>query len=79
MTNSLPPDDDAPLRRPASIGASIRAVAWSFFGVRSGRGQDQDVRRLNPVVVILTGVALAALFVIALLLIVRWVVTGSSH
>jgi ABC-type Fe3+-siderophore transport system permease subunit len=77
LNDLLPPDDSAPHQRRASIGASIRAVLWSFFGVRSSRGQDEDMRSLNPAVVILTGVAVAALFVIVLLLIVRWVVAGA--
>jgi hypothetical protein len=38
-------------------------VAWSFFGVRR-RADYEDVRKLNPVHVIVAGVIGAALFVL---------------
>jgi Protein of unknown function (DUF2970) len=60
--------------RPASFLQTIKAVAWSFFGVRKQAGYEQDVQRLNPVHVIVAGLVAAALFVITLVLIVRWVV-----
>lgn len=53
---------------------TARAVLWSFFGVRGRAGHENDMARLHPVYVILTGVALAALFVMGLLTLVRWVV-----
>jgi Protein of unknown function (DUF2970) len=63
--------------RPASLAQTAKAVAWSFFGVRKRAGYEQDVQRLNPVHVIITGLAAAALFVLSLLMIVRWVVGGA--
>ncbi|MCU0965108.1 MAG: DUF2970 domain-containing protein [Burkholderiaceae bacterium] len=60
--------------RPASLLQTFRAVAWSFFGIRRSAGHDQDMRTLNPVHVILAGVISAALFVLALVLLVRWVI-----
>ena len=65
---------DEPHREPARAGfaATMRAVLWSFFGVR--RKSDHDAARLNPVAVIVAGVVAAALFVFVLLLIVRSVV-----
>ncbi len=68
------PMTEPPTPPRASIAQTIKAVAWSFFGVRRGRDHDADMARLNPVAVILTGIAAAALFVLILLLIVRWVV-----
>jgi hypothetical protein len=53
---------------------TMRAVAWSFFGVRRAVDLERDAQRLNPVHVVLGGVIGAALFVAALLLLVRWVV-----
>ena len=67
---------DATLR-PMSFVQTVKAVGWSFFGVRRRAGYEQDVQRLNPVHVIFAGVLAAALFVIALLVVVRWVV-GSA-
>ena len=60
--------------RPASPLQTFRAVAWSFFGVRRSADHAQDMQRLNPVHVIAAGVVSAAVFVLALVLLVRWVV-----
>ena len=60
--------------RRASPLQTMRAVAWSFFGVRRSAGHAQDMQRLNPVHVIIAGIVGAALFVGALVLLVRWVV-----
>ena len=61
-------------RRKASPLATMRAVAWSFFGVRRASDYEQDLARLNPVHVIIAGLVGAALFVGALMLLVNWVV-----
>jgi hypothetical protein len=63
-----------PSRR-ASFLQTMRAVAWSFFGVRKQSGYEQDVEQLNPVHVIIAGIIAAAIFVIALLLVVKIVVS----
>jgi hypothetical protein len=60
--------------RRGSFLQTARAVAWSFFGVRRSADLAQDVQKLNPVHVIIAGVVGAALFVAALVLLVRWVV-----
>lgn len=60
--------------RPLSFAQTLRAVAWSFFGVRRVAGYEQDAGRLNPVHVIIAGVIGAALFVALLVVVVRWVV-----
>lgn len=62
------------LARRGSFAQTMRAVAWSFFGVRRSREYEQDVSKLNPVHVIVAGVLGAALFIVALVLLVRWVV-----
>ena len=59
----------------AGAWATIRAVLWSFFGVRGRTGHEDDMARLNPIYVILTGLILAALFVLGLIALVRWVVS----
>ena len=60
--------------RKGSFLQTLRAVAWSFFGVRRSAGHAQDVAVLNPVHVVIAGVIGAALFVLALVLLVQWVV-----
>lgn len=61
------------VRRKGSFLQTMKAVAWSFFGVRKGKDYEQDVSQLNPIHVVIAGVLGAAIFVVALLLIVRWV------
>lgn len=61
-------------QRKGSFLGSLRAVAWSFFGVRKGSGYEQDVSKLNPVHVIVAGVILALLFIGGLVLLVNWVI-----
>jgi Protein of unknown function (DUF2970) len=60
--------------RTASPWQTMRAVAWSFFGVRRSAGYQDDVQRLNPVHVVVAGIVGAAIFVALLVLLVRWVV-----
>jgi hypothetical protein len=69
---------NAPLKdavaRKGSFGQTMKAVAWSFFGVRRSAEYERDVSRLNPVHVIIAGVLGAVLFVVALLVLVNWVI-----
>ena len=62
------------LARPMSPWETMRAVLWSFFGVRRRDGYERDVQRLNPVYVIVAGLLAAVLFVLALVVAVQWVV-----
>jgi hypothetical protein len=66
--------EPAPMERQASLFQTVKAVASSFFGVRGRRAHEQDMAKLNPVVVIGVGIALAAVFVLTLITIVRMVV-----
>jgi hypothetical protein len=66
--------EPAPSERQASLLQTVKAVASSFFGVRGRRAHEQDMAKLNPVVVIGVGIALAAVFVLTLITIVRMVV-----
>jgi Protein of unknown function (DUF2970) len=63
-------------QRPASVMQTMRAVAWSFFGVRRRADYEQDVARLNPVHVVIAGILGAALFVLGVFMLVRWVVSS---
>ncbi len=51
----------------------LKAVFWSFFGVRRRRDLESDAT-LNPLHLIAAGVIGAALFIIVLLVVVRAVV-----
>lgn len=63
-------------QRKASFGATVKAVLWSFFGVRKRSEYEKDTQQLNPVHVIITGIVAAAIFVAILLLIVNAVVAN---
>lgn len=58
----------------AGFVQSIKAVAWSFFGVRRRKDHEADVSNLNPVHVVIAGVGMAVIFVLTLVTIVRLVV-----
>ena len=70
------PQSEEPAPRKGSLTRTVRAVGWSFFGVRKGADLDRDVTELNPLHVVVVGVALAAAFVVALVLIVNWVIAS---
>jgi len=59
---------------PVSIVRTFKAVAWSFFGVRKASEHEKDVSQLDPKQVIVAGIVAAALFVLALVMLVNWVV-----
>lgn len=61
-------------QRKMSFGATMKAVFWSFFGVRKRQDYEKDAAQLNPVYVIIAGLIGAALFIAVLIFIVRTVV-----
>ncbi len=64
------------VRRKGSFLRTMRAVAWSFFGVRKSADYEKDVGQLNPVHVIIAGIVGAVLFIVLLLVIVNWVLSS---
>ncbi len=68
------PGKEISARPRAGFAQTVRAVLWSFLGVRRKSDYEKDASRLNPIYVIITGVAAAALFVIVLIVIVNLVV-----
>ena len=64
-------DPDRGPRRKGSFSASMKAVFWSFFGVRKRRDYEDDAANLNPVHVIIAGLLGAAIFVGVLILLVK--------
>jgi len=70
-----PRDSNAsPARRKGSLLRTVRAVAWSFIGLRKGSEYQQDIERLNPIHIIVVGLAAALLLVVGLIVLVNWVV-----
>lgn len=62
-------------RKKANIWRTVKAVAWSFFGVRKGSDYEQDIQSLNPFAIIGVGIAACFVLVVGLMIFVRWVVT----
>ena len=57
-----------------SFVATVKAVLWSFVGVRKNSAYEEDTQNLNPVHVIIAGIIAAVLFVLTLLMLVKIVV-----
>ncbi|MCA3239216.1 MAG: DUF2970 domain-containing protein [Curvibacter sp.] len=66
----------APVSRKGSLWATVKAVAWSFLGVRRSSGLQEDIGRLSPYHVIGVGVAGGVLFVLFLIGLVNWAVAA---
>lgn len=64
------------VQRKMSFWQTLRAVAWSFFGVRKSADYEKDVNQLNPVHLVIAGLIGAAVFVTVLVLLVRWVISS---
>lgn len=62
-------------RKPRAL-QTAGAVFWSFFGVRKRADYEHDVHRLDPRHVVAAGIVGGLLFVLALVLLVRWVVSS---
>jgi hypothetical protein len=60
--------------RKASFGATMKAVFWSFFGVRKRKDYEHDAANLNPFHVIIGALIGVAIFIGILLFVVRMVV-----
>ena len=64
-----------PPKRSLSVWRTVKAVLWSFIGLRSRAEFNKDVAQLNPIHLIAVGLVLALLFVLGLLALVNWVVS----
>ena len=57
-----------------SLLRSLKTVAWSFIGIRSRAGFEEDAAKLNPLHVLLAGVISALFLVVSLIGLATWVV-----
>ena len=58
-------------QRKLSFGATMKAVFWSFFGVRKRKHYEEDSASLNPVYLVIAGLIGAAAFIGILVMVVR--------
>ncbi|MCB5362741.1 DUF2970 domain-containing protein [Pusillimonas sp. CC-YST705] len=61
-------------QRKLNFFQTLKAVLWGFFGVRKGKGYQQDISQLNPVHLIIAAILATVLFVVGLVLIAQWFV-----
>lgn len=64
-----------PQQTPVSFWRSVKLVAWSFLGIRSKSGYQQDLEKVNPVHVMVVGLVGVLILVVALIGLVNWVVS----
>jgi hypothetical protein len=64
---------DAPMQK-TSFARSVKLVAWSMLGIRSRKGYQDDLAKVNPVHVVLVGFVAVLLLVVSLIGLVNWVV-----
>ena len=68
------PDTPPVLKRKGSILRTVKAVLWSFVGLRSRGDYEQDVAQLNPVHIVIVALVGIVFFVGGLILLATWVV-----
>jgi len=61
-------------QRKGTLWATIKAVAWSFLGVRRNSDFQEDIARLTPYHIIGVGLVAGILFVLMLIAVVNWIV-----
>ena len=59
----------------ARVGRSVKAVAWSFLGIRSKAGQESDRAGLKPLEVVAVGLIGVFVLIGVLATIVDWAVS----
>ena len=67
--NTVPVNDVRP-----SLLRSLKTVAWSFIGIRSRAGFEEDAAKVNPLHVLLAGVITVLVLVVSLIGLATWVV-----
>ncbi|HUX89626.1 MAG TPA: DUF2970 domain-containing protein [Gallionellaceae bacterium] len=60
-------------QKPIGAWSAMRAILWSFYGVRSKGEYEADISRLSMKQLIIAGLIGAVLFVLALVVLVSYV------
>jgi hypothetical protein len=61
-------------QKSASFGATLKAVFWSFLGIRKKSDHDQETAKLNPLHLLIAALMAVAILIAVLLLIVKSIV-----
>jgi hypothetical protein len=57
-----------------SLARTVKAVAWSFFGIRKNSDYQEDLGKLNPIHIVVVALLGVAVFVGTLIALVNWIV-----
>lgn len=68
------PVDIPAAQRKGSLFGTVKAVAWSFCGIRKSSDYQNDLAKLNPLHVIAVAIVMVVLMVVGLIVLVNWVV-----
>ena len=60
----------------SSLVRSIKLVAWSLLGIRSRKGYQEDLAKVQPLHVVLVGFVAVLVLVASLIGLVNWVVAS---
>ena len=63
--------------RKGSWLATVSAVLWAFLGVRRKSDFEDDIGSLTPLQIVIVGALGGLLFVLVLVLVVKWVLAAS--
>ena len=72
MATEMPDTPEEP--RKGSLLRTLKAVAWGFFGVRKNSAYQEDIAKLTPLHIIAVGLVAVMVFVVGLILLVKFVV-----
>ena len=64
----------APIAKKPSLLRTVKAIAWSFVGLRARGDYEEDIKNLSPLHIIAVGLAGIFVFVAVLVLLVNWAV-----
>ena len=67
-------DSHQPAQRKGALWRTVKAVGWSFVGLRKRSDLESDSVALNPIHIIVVGFAGVFVFVVGLIVLVNWVV-----
>ncbi len=65
---------DEPTGAAPSVWRSIKLVAWSFLGIRSKSGYQEDLSKVSPLHVVAVALVGVLLLIVGLISLVNWVV-----
>lgn len=67
-----------PVAKPAtskgSFWYSFRTIGWAFLGILKRSASEEDLARVSPLHVVAMAIGAAAIFVIVLISVIKWVV-----